>query len=105
MSSASTLSMHPKKICHPKLVVNQDATSSDANSRPPIGALKATATPMPEPASSALCDKDPNTATHGLALTAAGGTPEPAVTKSRLSFGFLKRVNKSVLSPRVVEWP
>jgi len=54
VSSASTLSMHPKNICHPKLVVNQDATSSEANSRPPIGALKATATPMPEPATFAI---------------------------------------------------
>jgi hypothetical protein len=37
-------------MSHPRLVLKNEATSSNANSRPPMGALKATATPIAAPA-------------------------------------------------------
>mmetsp|Transcript_18404 Transcript_18404/g.39566 ORF Transcript_18404/g.39566 Transcript_18404/m.39566 type:complete len:302 (-) Transcript_18404:724-1629(-) len=69
--------MQAKKTCQPKLCCQKLATSSNANSRPPMGALKAAATP----------------------------TDTPAVTKSRLSLGLRKRLNRPVLNPRVVLCP
>lgn len=39
----------PTKVCQPRDVLKNEATSSKANKRPPMGALKATATPMAEP--------------------------------------------------------
>ena len=41
----------------------------------------------------------------GALKAAATPTDTPAVTKSRLSFGFLKRLNRPVLKPSVVLWP
>jgi hypothetical protein len=75
--SVSVAHMHAKKICHPRLCCQKLATSSNANSRPPIGALNAAATPA----------------------------ATPAVTKSRLSLGLRKRLKALVVNPRVVEWP
>lgn len=77
MSCYAALAVTTQPTCHPKLCCQNDATSSNANSSPPIGALKAVATP----------------------------TATPAVTKSRLSLGFLNRRKILVLNPRVVEWP
>ena len=60
----------PRLTCQPRLCCQKEATSSKANSSPPMGALKAVATP----------------------------TLTPAVTKSRLSFGLRKRLNMLVLN-------
>mmetsp|Transcript_2266 Transcript_2266/g.5761 ORF Transcript_2266/g.5761 Transcript_2266/m.5761 type:complete len:300 (+) Transcript_2266:225-1124(+) len=75
--SASVAHVHAKNTCHPSECCQNDATSSNANSRPPMGALNAVATP----------------------------TDTPAVTKSRLSLGLRKRRNRPVLKRMVVEWP
>eukprot|EP00955_Chlamydomonas_euryale_P054249 355754-Chlamydomonas_euryale.AAC.11 len=73
--SASVAIMQAKKTCQPRLCCQKLATSSNANSRPPMGALNAAATP----------------------------TDTPAVTKSRLSLGLRKRLNISVEKLSVVE--
>jgi hypothetical protein len=47
---ARTAIMHAKKICQPSAWLNELASSSNANSRPPMGALNATAMPTAVPA-------------------------------------------------------
>mmetsp|Transcript_6519 Transcript_6519/g.19661 ORF Transcript_6519/g.19661 Transcript_6519/m.19661 type:complete len:270 (+) Transcript_6519:484-1293(+) len=77
MFSAKVAHMHEKKICQPKLRCQKLAISSNANSRPPIGVPKATATPA----------------------------ATPAVMKSLLSLEFLKLGKIGKAQPMVVDSP
>lgn len=60
MSAVNVANIQQKKIIQPNLIVQNDETSSMANSSPPTGAPKAAATPAAAPAVVKLRLKDSN---------------------------------------------
>ena len=77
VSTVSTAATHAKKICAARAAENGTDSSSNANSKPPMGAPKAAAMP----------------------------TAVPAATKSRLSLGFRNRANQGDVALSVVDVP